>query len=198
MGTMNRSAVRVVVAWGILALLLHGNVLATTAVAVDTQFLTERSTAVVLATVVSQESRWNDDHAKVYTFTVLDVRDDYKGKIRGKKVTVKQLGGTVDGIVCRVPGQPAFRKGEKVLLFLEPMEKERDRFRVVGMAQGKYSVREDGTAVRDLKELDLVGAARDRVRHESPVQLGTLIEEVRSIVSKQSRQAGTTGEGDVR
>ena len=189
----------VVLVAGILsAFFLTGNATATTAVAVDTEFMTNRATAVVLATVVSLESRWNDAHTKIYTFTVVDVQDDFKGKTKGRKITVRQLGGRVGNIACYVPGQPTLRKGEKILAFLRPSKKDKARFCVVGMAQGKYSVLEDGTAVRDLNGLHLMGAGQERAREESRMPTDKLIEKVRAIAAGESRQQNADQEESAR
>jgi hypothetical protein len=180
------------------AFLFVGSATATTVVALDTESATKRASAVVLATVASQESRWNDARTKIYTYTELDVHDDFKGEKRGKRVRVRQLGGKVGNIGCYVPGTPTFRKGEKVLAFLEPLKKDETCFRVVGMAQGKYSVREDGTAVRKLSGLHVVGADPERLREESRVSLDKLIGSVRAAVAAEARQKNVRPEGTAR
>ena len=193
-----RVLVAVFVGVALSTFLLSGNAAATTAVAVDTKFVTKRASVVVLATVVSQESLWNDARTKIYTYTVLDVQDDFKGKTKGKKIEVRQPGGRVGDIACYVPGQATFRKGEKVLAFLRPVKTDKTCFCVVGMAQSKYSVLEDGTAVRDLNGLHLVGPGRERVRRESRVPLGDLTERVREIVAAESSEKNAEKQGSAR
>ncbi len=180
------------------ALLLGGNATATTVVVVDTQSATNRASSVVLATVASQESRWNDARTKIYTYTELDVHEDFKGGKRGKRVRVRQPGGSVGNVACYVPGTATFRKGEKVLAFLRPLKTDKTRFRVVGMAQGKYSVLKDGTAVRELNGLHVVGADPERVREDSRVPVGRLIERVRATVAAEARQKNVGREGSAR
>jgi hypothetical protein len=181
---------------GILSVFLFsGSATATTVVVVDTQTTTDRASAVVLATVASQESRWNDARTKIYTYTELEVREDFKGGTSGKKIQVRQPGGRVGNIACYVPGTARFRKGEKVLAFLQPLKTDKTRFRVVGMAQGKYSVLKNGTAVRELNGLHVVGADPDRVREDSRVPVDRLIERVRATVAAEARQKNVGGEG---
>jgi hypothetical protein len=184
---------------GILStLLLGGNATATTAVAVDTQSATNRASSVVLATVASQESRWNDARTKIYTYTELEVEKDLKGNTSGKKIRLKQLGGSVGNVTCYVPGTATFRRGEKVLAFLRPLKTDKTCFRVVGMAQGKYSVLKDGTAVRRLNGLHVVGADPDRVRQDSRVPVDTLIEKVRATLAAAPRQKKVGREGSAK
>ncbi len=180
------------------AFLLGGNATATTVVAVDTQTATNRASAVVLATVASKESRWNEARTKIYTYTELEVKEDFKGSAGGKKIKVRQPGGRVGNVVCYVPGTATFRKGEKVLAFLRPLKTDRTRFRVVGMAQGKYSVRKDGTAIRGLNGLHVVGADPERLLEESQVPLDKLVERVRATVAEEARQKNVGWEGSAR
>lgn len=180
------------------AFLFAGNAAATTVIAVDTESATKRASAVVLATVASQESLWNAARTRIYTYTELDVQEDFKGEKRGKRVRVRQLGGKVGNIGCYVPGTPTFRKGEEVLAFLLPLKKDKTCFRVVGMAQGKYSVRKDGTAVRKLNGLHLVGADPERLLEETRVPLDKLIGRVRAAVAAEVRQKNVRPEGTAR
>jgi hypothetical protein len=132
---MRRYSVAVGVALAVF--LSRGQARATSMLYQDVASLTQSSDAVVHGTVTKTESRWSGDHKRIVTDVWVDVSEFLKGK-GNKTVVVQQPGGEVDGIGQRVSGLASFAEGEEVVLFLERQGAE--RYRLAGMAQGKFRV----------------------------------------------------------
>ena len=117
--------------------LTRGQAAATSMLYQDVASLTQSSDAVVHGKVTKTESRWSGDHKRIVPDVWVDVAEFLKGK-GNKTVVVQQPGGEVDGIGQRVSGLASFSEGEEVVLFLERQGTE--RYRLAGMAQGKFRV----------------------------------------------------------
>src|SRR5688500_1183326 len=78
--------------------------------------LAAHSRSIVVARVISTESRW--DEREIYTYTTIQVTDGLKGARKGQSIVLRQLGGQVGDIASIVPGMPAFKAGEEAVLFL--------------------------------------------------------------------------------
>jgi len=117
---------------------------ASTFVAMSTSDLVKASSAVIEGEVSSLESRWTPDGRIIVTDVTVRVWDVLGGKAP-EILVVKTFGGTVDGFTVEAAGFPAFTRGERVLLFLEP-DAEAGRQRVTGYQQGLYRIvqRADG------------------------------------------------------
>jgi hypothetical protein len=102
--------------------------------------LAQSSEVVIRGQVQSVRSYWNDDHSRILTEINIDVVDQHKGRATGQ-VTVVQMGGVVDTVRMTVAGALSWKRGEDVLLFLEPSLP--GRFRVAGFSQGKFKVERD-------------------------------------------------------
>ncbi len=109
--------------------------------------ITERSEAIVRGTVKDTESRYNDERTKIFTYSMIDVKETLKGKVP-PVIKVRTFGGRVEDVNMKVPGMPEFRKGEEVFLFLR---KNEDFWHVTGMIQGKYTVDKDENGKEYLK-----------------------------------------------
>ena len=81
--------------------------------------LTEGADAIVLGTVVSTESYWNDDQTNIFTEVVFSVDENIKGSFDDDLLTVIVPGGTVGDISQWVSDTPQFEKNKKSALFLE-------------------------------------------------------------------------------
>jgi hypothetical protein len=101
------------------------------------QDLYREADGVVLGTVESSRSFWNDAHDTIYTEYEVAVDRTVKGS-EVKRVTVRLMGGRVADRELVVSGNPDIADRERLLLFL----RDSGEFRtVVGMSQGKWSVR---------------------------------------------------------
>lgn len=96
---------------------------------------------IAVVTVVSVRSQWDEERRRITSTIDLDVIERWKGgDDLPRRVTVVQPGGTVDGIHMVVMGLGEFAVGERSLVFLSGAS---NRARVVGMSQGKRSLRFD-------------------------------------------------------
>ena len=64
--------------------------------------LAQKSRSVVVGTVVSSESRYDDN--EIYTYITVRVVEGLKGSRKGEAIVVRQLGGQVGSIASVVPG----------------------------------------------------------------------------------------------
>lgn len=84
------------------------------------------------------------------TRVAITVKERWKGSSR-KLLMLEQPQGSEDGVTQEVPGLPAFRAGEEVILFL--VVDEENHYAVVGGKQGKLTVSTDpatgGKFIRD-------------------------------------------------
>jgi len=102
------------------------------------QELFKEADVVLVGKVVESVSFWNEAHDTIYTEHTVSVERAEKGSANDK-VTVRLMGGTVDGKTLSVAGNARMEKGERVLLVLR---KAGPFHVVVGMSQGKWSVRQ--------------------------------------------------------
>ena len=84
---------------------------ATTVLRLDTPTLVQGSSDIVIGSVVSTNSRWNEAHTTILTDVTLRVEEALKGRRTGGTVTLTQMGGDVDGLHLEVGGSPVFRTG---------------------------------------------------------------------------------------
>jgi hypothetical protein len=154
--------------YAVLAALLLGATPAAASVAfpASVEDLARGSDAVVRGRVARTSARWVGK--RIYTFAEIEVAAVWRGQATAR-VTVLTPGGVVGGLAQRVDGAALFDEGEEVVAFLS--RAEAGTFRVAGLAQGKFAVR-DGTATPDLAHTVLVDAPLrpgERWSEEMPV-----------------------------
>jgi hypothetical protein len=113
-------------------------------VPVSVEDLARGSDAVVRGKVTGVSARW--EGTRIYTFTEVDVTSVWRGSAPAR-IRVATPGGVVGRIGQRVDGAAVFAPAEEVVVFLA--KGDGGAFRVNGLAQGKFAVR-DGTASPDL------------------------------------------------
>jgi hypothetical protein len=120
--------------------------------------LARQATAIARLRCLSVKSAWID--GEIWTdsrFAVLQQQkadaygtDAYESVAtsadaeRGATITVRQLGGAVDGVRAQVDGVPVFHPGEEVYLFL--WRKAGEPYRVLGWSQGTFRITRDARA----------------------------------------------------
>lgn len=111
--------------------------------------LTRRSAAVVTGQVTDKVSSWTADRQSIITTITIAVDEVVTGQAV-KEIKVVVEGGEVDGMGLYVSDQPSFAVDERVLVFAGTSYRaaQFNAYEVVGWAQGKYSISEDGLAVR--------------------------------------------------
>lgn len=130
--------------------------LATVVLSLSFEELTARAPLVVHATVHASNTDWDQEHAKIWTWTELVVKDTLKGE-RVSTVLVKQPGGMVGEVGQHVSGAATFAPGEEVVLFLEPAPDERGAWVPVSLSASKVTF-EDRFGVKVARR-DLSGLA---------------------------------------
>ncbi len=139
----------------VLALVLAGPAQATTMRRVPLSAAGKAAGLVVRAKV--HEVAFSKQDGRIYTDARLRVVECLKGACAAE-VTIRQLGGELDGEGMVLEGAAAFATGDEVVVFLRP---RRDgTYAPVGMAQGVLRVERSGALVRDLRGMELVGEGR--------------------------------------
>lgn len=118
---------------------------ASVSVALSLDDLARSSAMVARVTAVDRSSRWED--GRIVTYTRVRIDDPVAGAaMRGSELSVRTLGGIVDGVGQAVEGEARLATGASSLLFLT----EREGHTVVtGRAQGQLAIvrRADGREV---------------------------------------------------
>jgi hypothetical protein len=123
----------------LLASLLPGWAAASMIQVMNLAEMTDQADRIVVAHVLSTKSAWDAQHRSIHTTIELKVDEVWKGAAAEHEIVV-QPGGTVGDVEMRVHGMPQFTAGERTLLFLAGQSAPR----VVGMSQGKRSLRWTG------------------------------------------------------
>ncbi len=119
--------------------------------------LVEGSSRIVVATVVSNESRWDDERARIYTYTTIRVEEHLKGSgAAGDTLVIRTLGGAVGEIGLHIEGAPVFRPQDREVLFLSPIG-GRPELNVTGWNQGRFGFRTDPRTGQELVGRSLTG-----------------------------------------
>jgi|SRR5215472_13116873 len=132
-GLLLRAAV---LALGVVACLAPLEARAMTLAAMDLGDMTRTSTLVVRARCVDRQVTRRAS-GRIETLARFEVLESAKGD-SPELVTVRQLGGKVDGFDLVVPGAPQSQAGDEAVLFLEPGDA--DGMQVVGLARGYLPV----------------------------------------------------------
>ena len=184
---------------GILSVLLWCNTTyATTMKGLSMAELVNKSSLIVEGRVSQISSLWNENRTMIVTHIDITLTSNalikgeladplIKGELQDKKITLKFLGGSVDGITTVVLGNPSFVLDEQVLLFLHPGRgREFQGFsRIIGRAQGKYQV-ENGVAKRNLENLSFVGENKPPEKEE--ISLAGLKRDLNLEVERQKQE----------
>lgn len=120
-------------------------------VGLSTEELTRASEVVVIGEVENIETHWSADGKMILTSASVVINDVIRGKLDKKKIVVEHEGGEIGNIGVKVSDVSPLKKGEKLILFLESGkgvkgEKMGDIHCIVGSAQGKYTIGNDGVA----------------------------------------------------
>ncbi len=146
--------------------------------------------------VFSVDVRRVNNHEKetngVYTFTSIEIEEVLKGELSVKNVTVRQIGGTLDGVQMRLEGVAEFRRGESVVLLLGKPHED-GSYPVKGMMMGKYQVKEDQNGEEYIEGPGLITPEGVSVNENDTVQNKKVtIMDLKKIISDQA--SGITSE----
>ncbi|MBM4352846.1 MAG: hypothetical protein FJ109_03475 [Deltaproteobacteria bacterium] len=143
---------------------------ATTVRYLDLDSLVHTSALIFHGTVeeVAAKNLGSAERPRLVTDVTFTVHRVLKGANPGCEFHLRLVGGSADGHTLQIPGQPRFRKGGEVVLFLESTGVE---LVLNGMGQGRYRVGRDGEgrklARRDLSGLSVVRRGRDSATIEA-------------------------------
>ncbi len=154
----------------VIALRIIGLASATTVIPPSFDELVSSAQVIFQGTVTGVRSEWIGEGAqrRIVSYVTFKVEDAFKGA-PGDQITLRMLGGTVDGHTMQVSDAPTFKVGDRDVLFVE--NNGTQFIPLVGIMHGRYRVREDD-AGRDViltnKGTPLVSL--DQVGKESAAQ----------------------------
>ena len=128
---------------------------ATVMLPVSIEQMTGKATVIALGEVKDMMSRWTPDRSRIETYVKLKVKNYLKGKRKDNTLILHQWGGKVGKLVQEIHGNPHYRIGEEVLVFLKT--RNGDHMRVVDMAQGKWRLTRSSRTKGMLFKRDLKG-----------------------------------------
>lgn len=141
-----------IIYWALLCLFLGAFCFSLSAVMIplSTERLTGASEVVLIGEVTGIDSRWDSEKTIIFTRATIYVYSVIIGDVGASTVDVEYEGGKVGGMSMGASDQPRMETGERVLLFLgskRSFDHHYGRvYGVVGAAQGKYSIKENGIA----------------------------------------------------
>jgi len=146
-------------------------------IGLSTEDLTRSSDVVLQGEVVDVAAYWSED-GKIMTRATVRKDIAVRGSITEERVVVEYEGGEIGDIGMKVSDVATLRKGEKVLLFLKSSKNRKNEavHSIVGKAQGKYTVGEDGIARKKGYSLESGGGVVD---NDIPAE--RLIEKIRMV-----------------
>lgn len=159
---------------------------ATIARAVKFDEKVDTAASIVVGTVVDQESRWDDQHKWILTYSTIRVEKTLKGAPE-QELTIVTPGGKVGTIVQEVIGVPQFREGEENVVFVRDTEAGKT---VAFLEQGNYKVvagaNGERMAIPAVSSAVLVDTGRGTaVTPEAPLSLRAFEGNVRETVRRR-------------
>src|SRR5436190_21682517 len=109
---------------------------ATTVQRLSIEDLARKADSIVQGTVRSSRTQWSANGKIILTTYTIDVEEAIKGK-PGRSIELTTVGGQVGEITLHVAGMPAFRTGERAIVFVE---RSRSYSTISGLGQGKFPV----------------------------------------------------------
>lgn len=163
-------------------LLARPEAAAVVAKALSLDELVEQSDVIFVGTALAVESRWNDEHTRIYTYTTFQVDEYLKGS-GPDTLVVTTLGGVVGEMGQAAAGAPYFRKDERVVLFTSASATGARG--VTGWNQGRFRIQAHPQTGEETVVRSLAGVSFARQPNKDVVQqfssLRTL-EDLRSAV----------------
>ena len=98
--------------------------------------LSQEADTIVIGTVTTQLSTWDDQHTAIDTDVTVTIEASVKGA-QGVDVTFRIAGGIVGDVGMRTSNDPVFQNGDRVVIFLDTAHVP---FRIVGHHQGAFKI----------------------------------------------------------
>lgn len=113
---------------------------ATTAAMLTDEQLATSARVILLGDVQSVKAQWDQNH-QINTYIKVQISAVIKGQLQGSSIVFNQPGGTVGDQSSIIFGAPAYRIGQRVLLFLDT--RFDGTLRIAHLFQGSYEVLQD-------------------------------------------------------
>ena len=148
--------------------------------ALTTEKLTRNSMIVILGEVEDLQCQWNENGEKIVSCATVAITEVIRGNSINKRLVVEYEGGEVGEIGLKVSDVSPLMKREKVLLFLKPMKNDKNinRFNMVGKAQGKYTIDDNGIARK--RGFAVMG---EKWRIDNDISLEELIRKIKEVAT---------------
>lgn len=173
---------------------------ATIVVPLTLEQMQTRSNVVVRAVVLDSVSEWDRSEKHIFTFTRLKVLETFKGTNSvGEIIRIRTLGGEVGEVGMAVAGTAKFQPSEEVVIFGRTDRYDAANFQVVGMSQGKFSIKKndkgESMVIPDLTGLAFASTKEGRVtsiedKHSTLTQ-SILLSELRARLTKVQTKTPT-------
>src|SRR5882762_1179769 len=161
-------------------LLLASAASATTIVLPTDEQLVRKSPVIVEGTVISSRPVLRGEG--IWTETKLAVDRTLKGDVAGE-LTIREVGGEIDGRITKIFGTPVYTQGERVMAFLTPTA--RGDYQTIDLFVGKFS------------EQRAVNGRRLLVREDTAGDVALLDASFQPIISKNIQRDATAFESFV-
>ena len=133
----------------IAAIILFSQSVLAIMIGLSTEQLTKASQTIIIGQVMDVKSQWNETGDEIITRADVAVKEIIRGGFNHERhLIVEYEGGEIGDIGLRVSDSPTLIKGENVVLFLKLLKETKNGLlcKIVGRAQGKYSIDQDGIA----------------------------------------------------
>lgn len=108
--------------------------------------LTKQADEIVVGTVDTVFSKWNDTHTSIFTYVAVTASETNQAQPERSQLTIRTLGGRIGNIVQWVSSpQATFGKNERFLAFLVKKDAQSKNFSVVQGVLGKLTIECDGS-----------------------------------------------------
>ncbi len=178
-------------------------------VALNNEELISNSDTIVIGTVkeilpskygdrFSKDTDFGPDHV-IYTDIIISVDEYLKNPLSSNEVRVRVAGGTIGNDTLIMEEEASFKTGEKVLLYLAKDTSHAtqdigpEHFVVTGCLQGKYTLTDDGKAIRPDENMTLDELLSTISQADSKTS-DTEMSENTETVSKQEKNSSSTPE----
>lgn len=175
------------------AVCMSGLSFATTVIPPSFDELVSHAQIIFQGTVTDVRSQWAGEGTQrhIVSYVTFKVDDTFKGN-PGNQITLRMLGGTVDGETMEVSDAPKFKRGDRDVLFVE--NNGTQFIPLVGIAHGRFHVRKDANG-RDViyKNNGSPLTATDQVAREQgaegpPIALQQLKQAVQTRAAQRTPQ----------
>jgi hypothetical protein len=167
---------------------------ATTMVPMDERALVAGSVGAVRGRVTRIDSAADPASGAIYTYVAIEPAEQVFGALPSGTLVLRELGGNVGGRGQWVFGSPEYRLGESVLVFLS--RHPDGALRTTGLAQGKFSLEEQGGMTRavrhlgaDVTVLDPATGALQTDTPDASLALPELLARVRGALADRTADA---------